>query len=171
VVRFFVAGLFLGAAVVAFVAAVVGAIPQAVVPAPVRWSLLGAVALAIALRECGVLRFRVPENARLVPEDVQHLREWGALQFGFEMGTGMRTYSPSGLPHLVLLAVVLVVPFPAAFAVAAGFAAGRLAMPLLSNAWSDDGGWSELWARTERWVRPLLALVVVGSVAAGALAT
>jgi hypothetical protein len=169
VVRFFGAGLFLGAAVVAFVAAVVGAIPQALVPAPVRWGLFGAVALVIVLRECGLLRLRVPENARLVPEDVQHMREWGALQFGFEMGTGMRTYSPSGLPHLVLLAVVLVVPFPAAFAVAFGFAAGRLTMPLLSNAWSDDGGWTELWSRTERWVRPLLALVVVGSLAAALL--
>ncbi|WP_300013831.1 hypothetical protein [Pseudonocardia sp.] len=170
-VRFFGAGLFLGAAVVAFVAAVVGAIPQALVPEPVRWGLVGAVALAVVARECGLLRFRVPENARLVPEDVQHLREWGALQFGFEMGTGMRTYSPSGLPHLLLLAVVLVVPFPAAFAVAAGFAAGRLAMPLLSNAWSDDGGWSELWARTQRWVRPLLAAVVVGALAVVAVAS
>lgn len=164
-VRFFGAGLFLGAVVVAFVAAVVGAIPQALVPAPVRWGLFGVAALAIGLRECGVLRFRVPENARLVPEDVQHMREWGALQFGFEMGTGMRTYSPSGLPHLALAAIVLVVPFPAAFAVAAGFAVGRLAMPLLSNAWSDDGGWTELWSRTERWVRPLLAVTVIGTLA------
>jgi hypothetical protein len=156
---------------VACVAAVLGALPQALVPLPVRAALFGVAALVVLGREIGLWRFRVPENARLVPEEVQHRAEWGALQFGFEMGTGMRTYSPSGLPHLVLLAVVLVVPFPAAFAVAAGFAAGRLAMPLLSNAWSDDGGWSELWARTERWVRPLLALVVVGSVAAGALAT
>ncbi|MDN5931845.1 MAG: hypothetical protein L0I24_12420 [Pseudonocardia sp.] len=165
-VRYFGAGLLLGAALVGFVAGVVGAIPQALVPAPVRWVLVGVAAVAVVLRECGVWQFRVPENARLVPEDVQHLREWGALQFGFEMGTGMRTYSPSALPHLVLLAVVLVVPFPAAFAVAAGFAAGRLAMPLLSNAWSDDGRWTEVWSRTQAWVRPVLALTVVGSLAA-----
>ena len=87
------------------------------------------------------------------------------------MGTGMRTYSPSALPHLVLLAIVLVVPFPAAFAVAAGFAAGRLAMPLLSNAWSTDGGWTELWTRAEPVVRPLLALTVVGALAAVMLVT
>ncbi|MBW0114353.1 hypothetical protein [Pseudonocardia abyssalis] len=161
--RYFGAGLLLGAALVAFVAGVVGAIPQALVPAPVRWGLFGVAALAVLLRECGLLSFPVPENARLVPEDVQHLREWGALQFGFEMGTGMRTYSPSALPHLVLLAVVLVVPFPAAFAVAGGFALGRLAMPLLSNAWSSDGGWTEVWTGAERRVRPLLALTVVGS--------
>jgi hypothetical protein len=166
VVRYFGTGLLLGAVVVAFVAAVVGALPQALVPAPVRWAVFGLPALAVLLRECGLVRFRVPENARLVPERVQHLREWGALQFGFEMGTGMRTYSPSALPHLALLAIVVVVPFPAAFALAAGFAVGRLAMPMLAKAWSDDGAWSALWSRSERVVRPLLALTSIGTVAA-----
>ncbi|WP_214366739.1 hypothetical protein [Pseudonocardia sp. H11422] len=144
-------------------AAVVGALPQALLPAPVRWVVFGASGLAVLGRELGLWRFRVPENARLVPERVQHMGEWGALQFGFEMGTGMRTYSPSALPHLALLAIVLVVPFPAAFVVAAGFALGRLAMPLLSNGWSDDGSWTRLWARAEPVVRPLLALTCVGA--------
>jgi hypothetical protein len=155
---------------VAAVAAVAGALPQLLVPAPVRAVGFGLLALPVLLRECGLLRFRVPENRRLVPEDVQHLRRWGALQFGFEMGTGMRTYSPSALPHLALAAVVLVVPLPAAFALAAGFAAGRLAMPLLSNAWSDDGAWTGVWARSQRLVRPLLALTCVGALVAGMLA-
>lgn len=168
-IRYFGAGLLLGAVVVAFVGGVLGALPQALLPAPARWVLFAVAALPVLGREVGWWRFRVPENARLVPEDVQHLREWGALQFGFEMGTGMRTYSPSALPHLALLAVVLVVPFPVAFAVAAGFAAGRLAMPLLSNAWSDDGSWTELWTRAEPVVRPLLAVTCVGALTAAML--
>lgn len=150
-------------------AAVVGALPQLLVPAPVRWALFGLLALPVLARECGLVSFPVWQNARLVPEDVQHLRQWGALQFGFEMGTGMRTYSPSALPHLALAAVVLVVPFGPALAVAAGFAAGRLAMPVLSNAWSDDGGWTEVWERAEPLVRPVLALAAVGSATALAL--
>jgi hypothetical protein len=166
VIRYFATGLLLGAVLVAFAAAVLGALPQVLVPATVREVLFGLITVPMLLRELGLLRFPVPQNARLVPEDVQHLREWGALQFGFEMGTGMRTYSPSALPHLVLVAIVLVVPFPAAFGVAAGFAIGRLAMPLLSNAWSDDGAWSTLWARSERVVRPLLALTCVGALVA-----
>jgi hypothetical protein len=170
VIRYFGAGLLLGAVLVAFVAAVLGALPQALVPAPVRWVLFAIAAVAVLAREVGLVSFRVPENARLVPEDVQHLREWGALQFGFEMGTGMRTYSPSALPHLVLVAVALVVPFPAAFAVAVGFAAGRLAMPLESNAWSDDGSWSQVWSRAEPVVRPVLALTCVGAVMLAMLA-
>jgi hypothetical protein len=170
-VRYFGTGLLSGAAVVAFVAGVLGALPQLLVPAPARLLLLGAVALAVVLRESGLLWFPVPQNARLVPEDVQLLRRYGAWQFGFEMGTGMRTYSPSALPHLVLVAVVLVVPFPAAFAVAAGFAAGRFVMPLLSNAWSDDGSWTGRWERSEPVVRPLLALTCVGALAAAVLTT
>jgi hypothetical protein len=69
----------------------------------------------------------------------------------------------------VLAAVLLVVPLPAAFALAAGFALGRLAMPLLSNAWSDDGSWTLVWARAERVVRPLLALTCIGSLAVAML--
>jgi hypothetical protein len=169
VVRFFGAGLLLGAALVTFVAGAVGALPQALLPPAARYALFALVTVPALLREIGLVRFRVPQNARLVPEDVQYLRRWGALQFGFEMGTGMRTYSPSALPHLVLAAVLLVVPLPAAFALAAGFALGRLAMPLLSNAWSDDGSWTAVWARAEHVVRPMLALVCVGSLAVGML--
>jgi hypothetical protein len=163
VVRFFGTGLLLGALLVAFAVGAVGALPQALLPAPVRYALFALVVVPVLLREIGVVRFAVPENARLVPEDVQHLRRWGALQFGFEMGTGMRTYSPSALPHLVLAAVLLVVPLPAAFALAAGFALGRLAMPVLSNGWSDDGSWTQVWAGAERVVRPLLALTCIGA--------
>lgn len=152
----------------AFVAGVLGAIPQALVPAPVLGVLFGIAAVAVLGREAGWWHFPVPENRRLVPERVQHLREWGAGQFGFEMGTGMRTYSPSALPHLCLAAVLLVLPFGGAFAAAAGFALGRLAMPVLSNAWSDDGAWTEVWSRAERLVRPLLAMSTVAALAVAA---
>ena len=81
----------------------------------------------------------------------------------------MRTYSPSALPHLALAAVVLVVPFPAVFVLAAGFATGRPAMLLLSNAWSDDGAWTGVWARSAPLVRLLLALTGAGAMAAGML--
>jgi hypothetical protein len=73
------------------------------------------------------------------------------------------------LPHLALAAVVLVVPLPAAFAVAAGFAAGRWTMPVVSNAWSDDGGWTELWTAAEPVVRPLLACACVGALTVATL--
>jgi hypothetical protein len=154
---------------VAVVAAIAGALPQALVPGPVRAAVLGVAAVAVLGRELRLWSFAVPENARLVPEDVQHRGQWGALQFGFEMGTGMRTYSPSALPHLALAAVLLVVPLPAAFAVAAGFAAGRWVMPVLSNAWSDDGAWTRLWSQADPVVRPVLACTCVAALAVATL--
>lgn len=42
-------------------------------------------------------------------------------------------------------------------------------MPLLSNAWSSDGAWTELWSRSERVVRPLLALTCTGALVAAIL--
>jgi hypothetical protein len=132
------------------------------VPRAALLAVFAAFAVVGLARELGPLRFGLPENARLVPERVAGLGEVGALQFGFELGTGVRTYSPSALPHLALLGVLLVVPPGGGFVLAAGFALGRLAMPLLSNAYADDGSWSTLWHSTERAVRSLLALTVIG---------
>jgi len=42
-------------------------------------------------------------------------------------------------------------------------------MPLLSNAWSSDGAWTELWSRSERVVRPLLVLTCTGALTAAIL--
>lgn len=103
------------------------------------------------LRELGVLRFAVPERRRLVPEHVTTRGPVvGPIQFGFEMGTGMRTYSPSALPHLLLLAVLLVLTPPWAFLAALGLAAGRWVMAGISNAYADDGSWSDRWAEHRR---------------------
>jgi hypothetical protein len=130
--------------------------------------MFAALSVVVAAREAGLVSFRVPENARLVPERVRDLGEYGALQFGFEMGTGMRTYSPSALPHLTLLAVITVVPFTGAFVLAAGFAVGRFAMPLLSNAHGTDGSWTTLWNKTRGAVAPLLAFAAISTVTAAA---
>jgi len=42
-------------------------------------------------------------------------------------------------------------------------------MPVMSNAWSRDGAWTELWSRSERIVRPLLALTAIGTLVAAML--
>ena len=80
------------------------------------------------------------------------------------LGQRLTVYELAG-GAAILAAVVLVVPLPVAPLVAAGFAAGRFAMPVLSNAWSDDGGWTAVWAAAQPVVRPLLALVCVGALA------
>ena len=144
-----------------FPAAVLGALTQALVARVILTILFGLFAIVVLAREFGIISFNVPQNARLVPEHVQYRGEVGALQFGFEMGTGMRTYSPSALPHLALLSVIMVVPFGPAFLIGAGFAVGRLIMPLLSNAHSDDGSWTRLWHANKKWSAPLLSTTMV----------
>jgi hypothetical protein len=150
------------------VGAVVGGLVQGLIPLPVRLGGLALLAAAVLLRELGLIRLPVPENARLVPEHVLHRgRALGGLQFGFEMGTGMRTYSPSALPHLVLAAVVLALPWQGALAAGAGFALARWIMAAASIGHSDDGSWSELWKRNGRLLAAGTAIAAIGSLTWG----
>jgi len=77
----------------------------------------------------GPVRFRValPENRRQIPAEVfGRSLAGGAFRFGFEMGTGVRTYVPAAAPYVLALGLVAVRPTLAvAGAAALGFAAGR----------------------------------------------
>lgn len=143
---------------------ILGGIVQGLVPLPVRLTLLGLLAAAVLLREFGLVDFRVPENARLVPEHVlQRGPMLGGVQFGFEMGTGMRTYSPSSAPHLVLAAIVLALPWDGALVAGVGFAFARWLMAAASLGHSEDGGWSDTWLLHSRLLAAATALGAVGS--------
>ncbi|MGI5118524.1 hypothetical protein ACQEU5_03135 [Marinactinospora thermotolerans] len=152
----------MGAGLVGAVAGVVGGLVQALAPPPPRMALLGLLALAVAVRELGIARFPIPENRRLVPEEVQHRGPlWGAAQFGFEMGTGVRTYSPTALPHLMLAALVLAVPFGAVPAAALGFAAGRWTMAVAALRYGPAGEWTATWDAHRRWLVPMLTVATL----------
>lgn len=77
-------------------------------------------------------RVQLPEARRQIPlETFGRGLVPGAWKFGFEMGTGMRTYLPSFAPYVLLLALLLARPTLAqALLVAAGFGLGR-AVPLM----------------------------------------
>ncbi|MGH3862492.1 MAG: hypothetical protein ACRDSQ_23400 [Actinokineospora sp.] len=140
---------------------------QALLSRPAALVVLGVLALLVLAREAGLVTLPVPENRRLVPEDVQHKgRVLGPLQFGFEMGTGMRTYSPSAVPHLVLIASVLVVPFTGVIAMAVGWGLARWIMAAASIVHDDDGEWSLLW---QRYARLLAVATTAGAITALAL--
>ena len=126
----FVAGLFIGGVATATALVVLGSLVRAPIPAAARPWLVGVAAVILLAREIGLLRFKVPQNARQVPQFVTRVPFWGALQFGTEMGTGMRTYSPTGLPHVVALGLLLLAGWPDALLAGLGFAAGRALMTL-----------------------------------------
>lgn len=106
-----------------------------------RAVLLCAGALFVWAAKHGPLSGRVslPESRRQIPSAVfvgSLVR--GAYRFGFEMGTGMRTYLPSFAPYVLLLALVLARPTLAqALLIALGFGLGR-AMPLMVQLRPED---------------------------------
>lgn len=80
-----------------------------------------------ALRDRGTVSFALPQRQRLIPQTV--LRRGtviGPAQFGFELGTGVRTYVTSTAPYLLATSVVVAAPrYTAVLVAAAGFAFGR----------------------------------------------
>jgi hypothetical protein len=103
-------------------------------PAPVRAGLLVAAALVAWAVKADVVRgrLRLPENRRQIPFEVFGrgvVR--GAWRFGFEMGTGVRTYVPTAAPYVLLAGLVLARPtLGHALLAAVGFGLGR-AIPLM----------------------------------------
>jgi hypothetical protein len=144
VLAVFTAGLVLGgmlSATVAWAAAgLVGWVPMAV-----RVGALLLVAVLVAGNEAGVLRLRLPQNHRQVPKEIfAHGPYWSSLQFGFELGTGARTYLPSAAPYLLAFAVVLLqAALPVALLAGAAFGLGRAAMAVSRTASVDPPAWDE----------------------------
>src|SRR5215471_18634275 len=104
--------------VTAAVLLVAGSLVRAPLPQAARCAIAVAALAAMLLQERGLLRLRLPENRRLVPESV------------FRLGRhlGARTYLPSALPYAAAAAVLLLASAPAALGAGAGFGLGRALM-------------------------------------------
>jgi hypothetical protein len=138
-------------------------------PAPetVRYGVVVAAAAVGVLRDVGVVRFPLPQNARQVPQivltrDVAR----GALQFGFEMGTGVRTYVSATVPYVLVVALLLTAPdLVTAVATGAGFGVGRALTPTARHASRDGETWDDVLHTHLHTIK-----VVCGSVVTVALA-
>lgn len=99
-----------------------------------RVTALAAGALMVGLVRVGPLAglLPLPENRRQIPTRVfEGGLVRGAFRFGFEMGTGVRTYVPSPAPYILLLVLLLAwLPLGLALLAAVGFGLGR-ALPLM----------------------------------------
>lgn len=139
-----------------------GSLVRPLVPPSVRVGLIAAVALFVVTGECGLHRRVLPHRRAQVPSTViASGGDAGALRFGFEMGSGVRTHMPSNLPYLPLMAVLLVSTWPAALVTGLGFGLGRAAMAL-GRYYSRDGSWwDSQWQRQERALRITLALAAI----------
>src|SRR6185295_3548470 len=156
----FCGGLVVGGMLIAGAFLVVGVVVRSPVPWPVRVGLLGAWYLVLIGREAGVVRLRLWENRRLVPETVFRLgRFLGPFQFGLEMGTGVRTYLPTGLPYLLAAAIALFAGAPTALVAGLGFGLGRAVMLLANVSYDREGGWDIQWLNHHRQIKVLLMVV------------
>ncbi|MDT0264777.1 hypothetical protein RM844_00575 [Streptomyces sp. DSM 44915] len=139
----FTAGLLLGGTLSALVLWSASGLTS---PLPAGWwapITVGAALLGVA-RDAGLLALRLPQNSRQVPQDVlQRDLVRGALQFGFEMGTGVRTYVSASLPYVAALAVLLANDLAVALLTGLGFALGRAATPALRFASGAGEEWDD----------------------------
>ena len=129
----YLAGTTSGALVSALVAWVLSGFAEPLGPSA-RLALLVAGAAFIWLCKHGPLSRYVtlPETRRQIPAQVfgGSLTN-GAYRFGFELGTGVRTYAPSAAPYILLLALVLAhTTLANAVMAGLGFGLGR-AVPLM----------------------------------------
>lgn len=135
--RYFVVGLIAGGLTSgALLMIVVWGVPKP----PSVVSIVGILAVsAYALANVLGVRWAnyLPQNPRQVPQDVR-LRGGvvGGLQFGFEMGTGLRTFMTTALPHVCLVTVLLTVTHPrVALLVGGSFALGRAMVLSIRRYW------------------------------------
>jgi len=165
-VWWFSGGLLVGGASTAFVGVVLGALTlRPLVPTPVAVGVMIAVVGLVALNEFGVVRLPLPQNARQVPESVGDEGDrFGPLQFGFEMGTGLRTYMTSGLPHALITPIVLLAGWQEGLAAGIAFGAGRAWMTLSRYAYPEKIAWDSALRRQDRPIR--VSLTVVSALAA-----
>jgi hypothetical protein len=126
VLAVFTLGLLLGGTLTASVLWLLSGF-AAPVPGPVRTGAILAVAALGVARQAGWVRIPLPQNARQIPQDVLRYRiRRGALQFGFELGTGVRTYVSASAPYVVAIGLLLAHQGPATtILTGTGFGVGR----------------------------------------------
>jgi hypothetical protein len=151
---YFTAGLLAGGLSISALAVVLGSLVRPVVPPAIRAGLIVAIAVFVLAGECGLHRVTLPHRRAQVPSTVIAAGgEAGALRFGFEMGSGVRTHMPSNLPYLPLVAVLLISTWPAALTAGLGFGLGRAVMALGYHYSGDGTWWDRQWQRHERPLR------------------
>lgn len=131
----------------------------------VRLAALLVIAVLVVSQETKLVHLRFPANHRQVPQEVfANGPHRAAVQFGFELGTGVRTYLPSSAPYLLAAALLLVPPtlFLAVLG-GASFGLGRATMAAFRSASPDTDRWDERLTARLRYIQPGAAIAGVGS--------
>ena len=126
--------------------------------------LVVGIAVALLIEGAG-LEGRLPGARRQIPPSVFDRRPVdAAVRFGFELGTGVRTYMVAAAPVLLALTVLIGRPgVVGALATGAGFGVGRGVLPALRHGAGDPTAWDRRLASSALWLRIAGLSAVVGA--------
>ncbi len=152
-----VLGGFLSATALWFVSGLFGWIPLTI-----RLTFFAITAAALMAAELGFVDLPLPQNARQIPQSLFYRGVGRAtLQFGFEMGTGVRTYVSATPPYLLAIALLLgFTDFVNAIAAGVGFGTGRAAVVWMRKWARDKERWDDLLKRRLTWMKPTTLIVL-----------
>ncbi|MFI0350475.1 hypothetical protein [Actinomadura sp. 9N407] len=130
-------------------------------PSYARTSAILLIAVLGAARELGLFPLPLPQNARQIPQEVLQFRmRRGSLQFGFELGTGVRTYVSASAPYVLALCLLLsrhaLIPTLLA---GTAFGLGRALSAALTYASQDPGRAATITHRMP-WIKNTTALTI-----------
>lgn len=109
---------------------------------------------------------QLPQRRRIIPTEISARGGVGAVQFGFDLGSGVRTYSPSVLPISVLCLSVTVGGPVGVGCAALGFAIGRISMASARMRTKSPAAWTSDWNSAQRLIEGagvVAVAIVLGS--------
>lgn len=130
------------------------------------WVRIVVIAVAVIIALSGALNwhsFLLPHRAKAVPQSVLGKGPiLGPWQFGFELGTGMRTHLTSNLPYVVLASCLMSTDSASAIC-GLGFGIARALMPWFRMVSNNVVAWEADWIRYSSTIL-VSTSVITGSV-------
>lgn len=146
----FAAGNLTGGAITGLLLAVIGGFVSWI-EAPIRLWMFWGVGLGLVIYDLRASRVQLWQTARQIPQEVftSDLR-WAACRFGFEYGTGLRTFLTSAAPYILACAVIMngVLPLTG-LVLGAAFGVGR-SFSLLQYQVKKKENWQDAVQRQAR---------------------
>jgi hypothetical protein len=156
----FTAGLVIGGGLTAMVLWLLSGLASPV-PLAARHAVILLVAVLAVFRDAGLLRLPLPQQTWQVPQHVLRRPIAGALRFGFELGTGVRTYVSASTPYVLAIALLIGgLGAGSALAAGVGFGLGRACTPLVRLLSGDPDAWDARLRRNTRRLVTGAALIM-----------
>lgn len=123
--------------------------------------------IVVLLRDMGIIPVRFPQSQRQVRQSVLRMTPAiGALMFGFELGTGARTFMTGAAPYVALIAALLAGGPLAGVLAGLGFGLGRGLVPIDRRMRQDEERW-DAWLRAHgKRTLPVLSAIATSVAAA-----